>query len=95
MGGFRAADRLTDLLTDLGFAPENRWGTRDIGEIALRNCPFLELAGTRRDVICPVHLGLMQGALDTWDAPITVDTLTPFVEPDVCLAHLAPAGKAS
>ncbi len=92
----QAVDRLTDLLTDLGFAPEKRRGSAGVGEIRLRNCPFLELADTRRDVICPVHLGLMQGALDTWGAPITVDALTPFADPDVCLAHLAPAGgKAS
>lgn len=91
----QAVDRLTELLTDLGFAPEKRSGTRGIAEIGLRNCPFLEVAGTRRDVVCPVHLGLMQGALDTWDAPITVDALTPFAEPDLCVAHLAPAASTS
>ncbi len=91
----QAVDRLTDLLTDLGFAPEKRSGAKGVGEIGLRNCPFLEVAGTRRDVVCPVHLGLMQGALETWDAPITVDALTPFAEPELCVAHLAPAAKAS
>jgi predicted ArsR family transcriptional regulator len=91
----QAVDRLTDLLTDLGFAPEKPPGTRGVVDIGLRNCPFLEVAGTRRDVVCPVHLGLMQGALDSWDAPITVDALTPFAEPDLCVAHLAPATTES
>jgi predicted ArsR family transcriptional regulator len=88
-------DRLTELLTDLGFAPEKRSSTSGSDEIGLRNCPFLELAKARRDVVCPVHLGLMQGALSAWDAPITVDKLTPFAEPDLCVAHLAPTARAS
>jgi predicted ArsR family transcriptional regulator len=38
-----------------------------------------------------VHLGLMQGALTAMRAPVTVDRLDPFVEPDLCVAHLASA----
>ncbi|OBF26035.1 transcriptional regulator [Mycobacterium sp. ACS1612] len=91
----QAVDRLADLLNDLGFAPEKRSATTGKDEIGLRNCPFLEVAGTRRDVVCPVHLGLMQGALESWGAPITVDGLTPFAEPNLCVAHLAPAAGAS
>nr|WP_090341214.1 helix-turn-helix domain-containing protein [Mycolicibacterium malmesburyense]CRL71008.1 transcriptional regulator [Mycolicibacterium malmesburyense] len=83
----RAVGRLTDLLDAMGFAPEKRSAGAEIG---LRNCPFLELADDRRDVICPVHLGLMQGALAAWDAPVTVNELTPFAEPGLCVAHLAP-----
>jgi predicted ArsR family transcriptional regulator len=94
-GREQALDRLTDLLTDLGFAPEKRSEGADLGDIALRNCPFLELAGSRGDVVCPVHLGLMQGALRAWNAPVTVDALTPFAEPDLCVAHLAPSGRTS
>ncbi|BBZ63560.1 helix-turn-helix transcriptional regulator [Mycolicibacterium monacense] len=91
----QAVDRLTDLLAGLGFAPEARPTAGGIGEIGLRNCPFLDLADTRRDVVCPVHLGLMQGALSRWKAPITVEALIPFAEPDLCVAHLAPAGRTS
>lgn len=84
-----AVDSLVDLLDDLGFAPETQSaGTR----IALHSCPFLELAQHRPDVVCPIHLGLMQGALATWQAPVTATRLDPFVEPDLCLAHLAPVG---
>ncbi|RAV18427.1 transcriptional regulator [Mycolicibacterium sp. GF69] len=91
----RAVDRLTDLLSEFGFAPERASAARELNEIRLRNCPFLELAEHRRDVICPVHLGLMQGALATWDAPITVETLVPFVEPGLCVAHLTPRRAVS
>jgi predicted ArsR family transcriptional regulator len=91
----QAVDRLADLLAELGFAPERRSAAADIGEIGLHNCPFLELADSRRDVICPVHLGLMQGALAAWDAPVTVDALIPFAEPGLCIANLTPRGRVS
>ncbi|WP_156689294.1 helix-turn-helix transcriptional regulator [Mycobacterium sp. Marseille-P9652] len=87
-------DHLVGALDELGFAPERREadGRQQIG---LRHCPFLELAENRTSVICPVHLGLMQGAMETWDAQVTVDALEPFAEPDLCLAHLAPRASAS
>ncbi|WP_166905874.1 metalloregulator ArsR/SmtB family transcription factor [Mycobacterium sp. DL440] len=79
-------EKLVDLLDDLGFAPES-----DVAgtEIALRHCPFLEIAKVRPEVICPIHLGLMQGAMAAWDAPVTVDGLHPFVESDRCVAQLS------
>lgn len=79
-------EKLVDLLDDLGFAPEPDSGD---AEIALRHCPFLELAQVRPEVICPIHLGLMQGAMAAWDAPVRVDGLHPFVEPDRCVAQLS------
>ncbi len=83
----RAISRLIDVLDQLGFAPERR---RVDGEqqVGLRHCPFLELAESQTAVVCPIHLGLMQGALETWGAPVTVERLDAFVEPDLCLAHL-------
>lgn len=90
-GRRQAIDRLTGLLTDLGFAPDAR--NVATGEIGLRNCPFLDLAVDRQEVVCPVHLGLMQGALESWGAPVTVDELTPFVEPGLCVAHLSATRK--
>ena len=92
-GAEDAIDRLVGALDELGFAPERRTfnGKQQVG---LRHCPFLELAETRASVVCPIHLGLMQGALETWAAPVSVDRLDAFVEPDLCLAHIAPAGAA-
>ncbi len=86
-----AVDYLVGVLDELGFAPERREsdGRQLVG---LRHCPFLELAETRGGVVCPIHLGLMQGALETLAAPVTVDRLDAFVEPDLCLAHLKPVG---
>lgn len=94
-----ATGRLTALLEDLGFAPEP--GEQGEPEhprhpasaapevIRLRHCPFLELAEEYGSVVCPAHLGLMQGALEEMQAPVTATALKPFAEPDACLVHLA------
>ena len=84
LGVQESIDHLVGLLDELGFAPERR-GDEEIG---LRHCPFLELAESQKAVVCPIHLGLMQGALETWEASVTVDRLDAFVEPDLCLAQL-------
>jgi predicted ArsR family transcriptional regulator len=88
-----AIDKLVEALDELGFAPERRTSNGE-QQVGLRHCPFLELAETRASVVCPIHLGLMQGALETWAAPVSVDRLDAFVEPDLCLAHITPAGAA-
>jgi predicted ArsR family transcriptional regulator len=80
--------RLIGLLDELGFAPERQDGDGSI-EIGLRHCPFLELAESHSQVVCSVHLGLMQGAIEAWDGDRTVTRLQPFVEPDLCLAQLS------
>ncbi|OBI22906.1 transcriptional regulator [Mycobacterium sp. E2462] len=82
-----AIEHLIDVLDDLGFAPEHRIGEGG-HQLGLRHCPFLELAENRTSVICPVHLGLMQGTVESMGAPLSVDALEPFAEPDLCLAHL-------
>jgi predicted ArsR family transcriptional regulator len=93
MSADEAIDHLVGVLDELGFAPERRTsdGEQSVG---LRHCPFLELAETRGSVVCPIHLGLMQGALETWAAPVSVDRLDAFVEPDLCLAHITPVRAA-
>ncbi|WP_066896704.1 helix-turn-helix transcriptional regulator [Mycolicibacterium houstonense] len=79
---------LVQMLDDIGFAPDPPVDR----QLRLRHCPFLELAQTRASVVCPIHLGLMQGALERWQTPgrpqLTVGRLEAFVEPDLCLAHL-------
>jgi predicted ArsR family transcriptional regulator len=88
-----AVERLMRLLDELGFAPERAAGD-DPPQIGLRHCPFLELAVSRSDVVCPIHLGLMQGAMQSWASPITVERLDPFAEPDLCVAHLSSRGAS-
>jgi predicted ArsR family transcriptional regulator len=88
-------EQLLGLLGDLGFEPERRSSDDGSGQIALRNCPFLDLVESRTHVVCPIHLGLMQGAMAAARSPITVERLEPFVEPALCLAHLGPAPDTS
>ncbi|MFJ4803327.1 helix-turn-helix transcriptional regulator [Streptomyces murinus] len=105
----RSVTRLLALLADLGFEPEPAAGAAPGVEvepapgaadentperIRLRHCPFLELAEEHGELICPLHLGLIQGALDRLDAPLTATRLEPFAEPDSCYAHLSAAGSA-
>jgi len=84
----QALTRVVDVLADLGFEPEPHKGART-RQIRLRHCPFLDLVDQHADVICSLHLGLMQGAFAVLDGPVTVDRLEPFVEPNLCVAHLA------
>ena len=86
-GAAEAKQRLNTMLTDLGFAPEP---VSDSGDrIRLRHCPFLELAEEYSATLCPLHLGLMQGALTEIRAPVAATRLEPFAEPDACLVHLS------
>jgi predicted ArsR family transcriptional regulator len=83
-----AVERLVALLADVGFEPtlaHDRRGRR----ILMRPCPFLELARQHREVICPIHLGLIRGALAELGAATKATKLEPFVRPDRCVAHLA------
>lgn len=88
----QAARRLTALLDDLGFAPTPASPAPDGTPTLLRlyHCPFLELAEEYGQVVCPLHLGLMQGALAELAAPLAATALEPFAEPDACHARLTP-----
>jgi predicted ArsR family transcriptional regulator len=82
-----ATRHLVDSLESLGFAPEARTaGSKR--QILLHHCPFRESASKHQDVVCAVHLGLMQGMLAELDAPIDTDRLDPFVEPNLCVARV-------
>ena len=81
-----AMGRLLELLAELGFAPERSTTGNAIG---LRNCPFLELVDSHAQILCPLHLGVMQGAMTVLTTDVVVDRLEPFAEPGLCLAHVS------
>jgi len=84
--GDEAARRaVADIFDDMGFAPET---DADAGELRLTRCPLLEAAHQQRDVVCSVHLGIAQGALDAYASPTDGLELHPFVEPGACLLRL-------
>lgn len=93
LGATAAEAQLVRVLDDIGFAPEpvTAGGER---QILLRHCPFREIAEEHGEVVCAIHLGLMQGLLTELGAPTAADRLDPFVEPGLCVAHLGPGAGA-
>lgn len=89
----KSIDHLVGVLDEFGFAPERRksGGGQQIG---VRHCPFLEIAVVQSEIVCPIHLGLMQGVLESQAAPVAVDRLEAFVQPDLCVAHLRLQGDS-
>lgn len=85
-----AVEGLAAILRELGFAPEAVADEAGY-QLRLRQCPFREVAEVHQEVVCQLHLGLMQGALDQMRAPVTVDGLQPFAEASLCVARLAGA----
>jgi predicted ArsR family transcriptional regulator len=85
-----AVEKLTEALAGIGFAPEVV-PEGDGYRLRLHQCPFRELAERHQDVVCSLHLGLMQGVLEQLRAPVTADRLLPFAEPSVCIADLSTA----
>jgi predicted ArsR family transcriptional regulator len=93
VGCAEAVTRVLRMLDDLAFAPETVAGEGDVpAQVRLRHCPFLELAEDHSDIVCSLHLGLIQGAFAGLRSPVTAAELIPFGEPDACVVHLTPAG---
>jgi predicted ArsR family transcriptional regulator len=90
-----AVERVAALLGEQGFAPET-----GPGEIRMRRCPFHDLAETQPEIVCAVHKGLIEGALQELGSDLAVDELDVFVEPDLCVTRLtrrpsAPSSRAA
>lgn len=100
-------ERIVALLDEVGFAPRisERSATGSASQhgdgpgvhstvIELHRCPFRDVALEHSDVVCGVHLGLMQGALEQMGAPSASIRLEPFVRPGLCLAHVSSTDTA-
>ncbi|OBF94750.1 transcriptional regulator [Mycobacterium sp. 852002-51152_SCH6134967] len=75
-----------DALTWLGFAPDDEGAERGV---ALRRCPLLDAARRYPSVVCQVHLGIVEGLLQSVDAPTGPGLdLIPFAEPGACRLFL-------
>ncbi|GAA2108586.1 helix-turn-helix domain-containing protein [Microlunatus panaciterrae] len=80
---------LVALLADLGFGPE---ADPQATEVSLTRCPLLDTARRYPDVVCRVHLGIVQGALEQWQVDGHRAELLPFSDPGCCRLVLAPSG---
>ena len=92
--GTAAVERIVEILDEVGFSPklgESDADAAQVGQVVieLHQCPFLEVAKEHSQIVCSVHRGLMQGALEQMHAPTVSVTLQPFARPGMCLARLA------
>ncbi|TFB94091.1 metalloregulator ArsR/SmtB family transcription factor [Cryobacterium sp. HLT2-28] len=97
-----ALARVVAILDEVGFSPVlggpdhgAPTGTASLADdapvvIELHRCPFIDVARSQADIVCSVHRGLIQGALERLDAPFGRVTLEPFARPGICLARLEP-----
>ncbi|MDV3220988.1 helix-turn-helix transcriptional regulator [Intrasporangium sp.] len=72
-----------ELLGTLGFDPEERPPV-----VRLRQCPMLDVARRHPEVVCQVHLGLVEGALEASGGNPDGVELVAFAEPGACLLRL-------
>jgi predicted ArsR family transcriptional regulator len=87
-GSPATVDRVIRMLDAIGFQPQL---TADRSAIRLYHCPFHELAEDQPDVVCRIHLGLIQGALQQLGAPVEAMRLIPFVTPRLCVVEVGPS----
>jgi len=85
-GGESDRARVVALMDDLGFEPRLAEGG---AAVEMHHCPFHQVAQQHSDVVCGLHLGLMQGAFSQLGSPTQATRLEPFATPRTCLAHLA------
>lgn len=81
-------DQLDDAFGELGFDQTHQVDPAGI-ELQVRHCPFLDIAGDHPDVVCTLHRGLLEGAVENLPAPLAVVELHPFATPGSCTARLA------
>ncbi|WP_395656678.1 helix-turn-helix transcriptional regulator [Nocardioides sp.] len=89
--GDRAArEKVAEIFDDMGFAPQP---DGEVRELRLTRCPLLQAAHEMPGVVCSVHLGVAQGALEEYHHDAGGLELLPFVEPGACVLRLARAER--
>ena len=86
------AGPLIELLDQLEFKPK----LDETGEtIALTGCPFRDEARANPEVVCAVHLGLIQRVARTLGHDDSAVGLRPFVNPNLCVVDLGTDWKST
>ena len=85
--------RVMDKLDALWFAPEFRNTPRP--HLLLHNCPFIESAKDAPNVVCRLHVGMINGSLAELHSTRRVVELDPLVQPHTCRAWLGPADEVN
>jgi len=86
-----ALTEVARIMSDIGFAPEVDEPAAGVSdrELTSHHCPFLEVAGEHPEIVCSVHLGLIQGALEGLRAPVAATELAPWVTASTCVATIS------
>lgn len=79
-------ERVIELLNEQGFDAEPDGTT-----VCMHRCPFYDLAQTSPAIICTLHHGIIDGALEEAGSSLRVTALHPFAKPTLCTATLEPA----
>lgn len=89
-----AVTEVAATFAELGFEPElvtERAGV----QLKLHACPFRSVATAHPEVVCSLHLGLIRGALSELGGAAEAISLTPFVEPHLCVARIVAADEVA
>lgn len=81
-------EQIVTVLAELGFSPEEQKEDDRI-VVRLHDCPFREVARTRTEIVCAVHLGILRGMAEELGGAVRVDGLHPFAEPSLCIANIS------
>jgi predicted ArsR family transcriptional regulator len=73
------------MLAELGFSPAAGPGTR---VVRLRQCPLLAAAQRFPEVVCSVHLGIVQGAMTELGGHSDRTSMRAFAEPGACVLRM-------
>jgi predicted ArsR family transcriptional regulator len=84
-----SVDVLARVLDAHGFEPRV-----DGLDVAMRRCPFADLARQSPAVVCGIHRGLVEGVLDETSAGLSVSELQVFPQPGLCVLRLGAERKA-
>lgn len=63
----------------------------DALEVHMRHCPFEDVAGVRREVVCGTHIGLTRGVLARHEGPLAFDRVERPADAEHCTLHLTQA----
>lgn len=87
--GVRLPDRrnlaiLQEAMARAGFDPRFRREGDSAIEVTLRHCPFRDLADDYRELVCTLHLGLLEGMTAGLKPPLAIRHFQPFAERGIC-----------
>ena len=88
-----AVNTLKQVFDQVGFQPEVLTHGTEV-TLMLRHCPFREVATRYPDVVCGLHLGMLQGVLVELGGAAVAESLDPLVTPHLCIARVRSAAAA-